>query len=125
MTKVVIKRVAENGKGTFGVLLIDNRPVCCTLELPWVDNKRNASCIPAGKYNATKHNGSKYKNVWAINPVPDRSGILIHAGNTIKDTEGCILVGMKYSENGVAESQVALSLLRSILPDAFDIEVQK
>jgi hypothetical protein len=32
--------------------------------------------------------------------VPDRDGILFHPGNTIDDTEGCIILGIAFGKLG-------------------------
>lgn len=68
-----------------------------TLERPWLNNAVNVSCIPAGIYEARwlERSGSgKYKRVWHVADVPGRSGILIHAGNLVRHTLGCILPGI-------------------------------
>lgn len=111
--------------GTFGVMTWRGRPLCVTCENPWFQNKRNISCIPAGSYECAPHNGEKYRGVWRLEHVPGRSAILIHAGNTINDTRGCILPGRSFKEinglPGVADSEMTLDMLRRRLPDKFDL----
>ncbi len=50
MKALTLKRVSVTEHGVFGVILINNIPLVLTLELPWRDNQRNISCIPAGSY---------------------------------------------------------------------------
>lgn len=65
-----------------------------TLERPWLDNERATSCIPPGTYQCkllwSNHFG---RNMPHLLDVPDRAEIMIHNGNTVKDTTGCIIVG--------------------------------
>jgi hypothetical protein len=124
-----LQRVAQSDKGTFGVLVWDNVPLCVTLEDPWNNNFPNVSCIPAKTYEVKPWNGNKYKNVWEVTKVPGRSAILIHQGNSIKDTEGCILVGESFSTLGgmpsITRSLVTLDRLRAILPKEFTLEIKE
>lgn len=125
---LTLKRIAHNKGGTFGVLLNGDTPMCATLENEWKDNARNVSCIPTGTYMCYKYHSEKYPDVWALKDVPNRSAILIHAGNTHNDTRGCILVGERYGrisgESAVLRSGNALSLLRSALPDEFELTIE-
>jgi hypothetical protein len=43
--------------------------------------------------------------------VPGFAGILIHAGNTEKDTAGCILVGQEHEDDHLLRSRRALDAL--------------
>lgn len=114
---VSLVRLKESEEGTFGVLYIrggNHRPVY-TLELPWRNNKRNISRIPAGEYRCVPHGwqgNTKFKRTWRLEAVPGRTAILIHAGNTIEDTDGCILVGLGSMEHMVLSSQNAMDFLR-------------
>lgn len=122
-----IKRFLTSPDGTFGVFVINNKPVCVTCENAWRDNKKALSCIPDGKYHVTRHSGTRYKNVWRLNGVPGRSAILIHWGNTEADTDGCILVGDSFGNfngiPGIKNSKATIDMLRKILPNEFDILV--
>lgn len=120
---VTLKRIFENGHGTFGILLNDNGPLCLTLERPWIDNKQDVSCVPLGKYECVKHNSTKFPNVFELKNVPGRREILIHAGNSIDDTHGCILVGLQFMPYGITLSKMALEDLRKKLPDNFTLTV--
>lgn len=64
-----------------------------TMELPWKENRRRVSCIPAGTYPAFLHKSPKFGDSLWVKNVPDRSEILIHKGNYNRDTLGCILPG--------------------------------
>ena len=51
MKLIAIKRISMIPTGTYGVLLFeDGTPFCLTLELPWMDNKHDISCVPKGEY---------------------------------------------------------------------------
>ena len=114
-----LKRVKMTDKATLGVFIGDLFPLCVTLEDPWLGNETNISCIPEGEYIVEAFNGNKFKNVWKLQDVKDRTDILIHAGNTVKDTHGCILVGSTFNGNTISNSQSALDFLRDVLPDEF------
>lgn len=126
--KVELTRVCSSDNGTFGVLSINNEPICVTCEDPWKDNSPNISCIPIGNYQCVKFSGTKYKDVWEVTNVPGRSAILIHNGNTIKDTQGCILVGLLFTKikgtPAVGNSLLALDKLRYLLPDKFTLVIK-
>jgi len=87
---------------TRGVLLIGIEPEIVTLEPPWRDNRQNISCIPAGDYVAkrtlarTTTGGLFIPETFEVSPVNHRGGILFHIGNSVKDTNGCILLGASF-----------------------------
>lgn len=103
---------------------------CNTLELEWNHNKRNISCIPEGEYKASKHISPTFGLCIKIHNVPDRSDILIHAGNFYTDTKGCILVGKGYADinkDGIVDilhSRNTMDKLLEMLPYDFDILIE-
>jgi hypothetical protein len=128
MAEYRLQRVCGSDKGTFGVLIKDEMtPLCVTCELPWKDNQKKISCIPAGTYKCEPYTSAKYPNVWQVTNVPNRDAILIHAGNTIKDIEGCILVGQSFGTlsglPAVLVSGQTLARLQDILPDKFNLTI--
>jgi len=69
-----------------------------TIERPWLDNKKNISCIPAGNYKTTflpKSASGKYRNVYHLQDVFKRLGILTHNGNLVHHSKGCIIIGKR------------------------------
>jgi len=98
MKHLRLVRVTEYNGATLGVLTIDESPEMMTLEDPWHLNERNISCIPEGRYTIVPHKSPKFGSTYLVENVTERSHILIHAGNTAKDTSGCILVGLQFGE---------------------------
>lgn len=120
MKTVRIKRTEHTDKVTRGTLTVENvqhEPIY-TLENPKRATKDD-SCIPAGEYTCIPHTGLHYKDVYEVTNVPGRSAILIHNGNTEKDTLGCILIGNKLgavnNEPAVLESKVCLERFRNLI----------
>ncbi len=105
--------------GTLKVEWTEHAPIL-TLENPkrTVDKDNR---IPEGTYNCKPYSGTKYKDVYIVENVPNRSAILIHWGNTEKDTEGCILIGNKKgnvnSDNipDILESKMCYLRFRSLV----------
>lgn len=95
-TGIDLIRVAYGEKGTFGVLLYDKYPFAVTVERPWVENKRNVSCIPEGTYVCKRILSPKFGDTFEVTGVPNRSAILFHKGNISEDTHGCIIVGEQF-----------------------------
>lgn len=81
----------------FGVLRAAGELICVTLELPYLDNKKNVSSIPVGTYEGRRVYDRKNIPETFELTVAGRSGILFHTGNTHADTQGCILCGMTFS----------------------------
>lgn len=100
-------------------------PICVTLELPWKDNQHGISCIPAGQYHCIPHNSPAHPNCWQLINVPNRDDILIHVGDFLEDTLGCILAGLQFDGTMLAirSSNAAMMLLRKTLPLEFDLEI--
>jgi hypothetical protein len=110
--------------------LIANGQVFYTLERPWLNNKPDVSCIPTGFYKCryqAKSNNGKLSNVYAIKDVPDREGVLIHIGNFVHESKGCILLGLgREPENQkVINSGIAMAKFIEIMGDAFELLIEE
>lgn len=90
-------RVGQSNRGTFGVLRYGDIPFVLTLERPWVNNEKDISCIPAGVYKCRKIRSPRFGDTYEICDVPNRTHVLLHKGNFIEDTHGCVLVGEEFS----------------------------
>ena len=50
--------------------------------------------------------------------VPGFSGVRIHPGNTVADTEGCLLLGLGKTSNSVTQSVAAFNIVFPQIRDA-------
>ena len=128
MRTLTLYRFRSSDEGTLGAILDEAwEPIVLTIELPWVDNKRNLSCIPPGEYNVDylpRSGSGKYNKTYWIRGVPSRSQVLIHSGNwagSIKKgyrthSNGCPLVGTRFGRLGgqmaVLASKIGMNKLR-------------
>lgn len=130
MRKVELKRAWSDAKVTLGILRVlgsDHAPIY-TLENPLRITNED-SRIPASTYHCIPHNSAKYPNTYEVLGVPNRVGILLHWGNTEKDTTGCILLGLEsgnlQGEPAVLQSHAAFELFRNLIgQEGFYLEVR-
>lgn len=131
-----ITRLDFGIKQTLGVLKVKDACEevvfeCKTLELPWLANQSNISCIPAGDYKVTRYQSPSKGEVFLLHDVPNRSYIEIHAGNFYTDIEGCILVGDIFRDidqdglKDVLNSRKTLDRLLTLMPDTFQVTIEK
>jgi len=100
--RAYLNRVSEKEGQTLGYFTLydglEKLFDCVTLELPWLANTTNVSCIPKGVYKVMPRYSPKYKNHFILEDVRDRKYILIHSGNFNTDTRGCILLGNRFAQ---------------------------
>ncbi len=139
--ELVLKRIAKRKTYTIGRLYIQRQVMdeylagtaddyfCDTLEPTWRDYEHGAykvkgrSAIPEGRYAVVISYSPKLKQWLPIlsgGPVFNKKwqGIRIHAGNTAKDTEGCILVGKNREVGKVLDSRIWLYRLKQKIVEA-------
>lgn len=80
--------------GVLGYLEMPSGPLLRTLERPWVGNRPNISCIPPGVYICQRVQSPRFGETFEVTDVTGRTHILFHAGNFIKHSKGCVLVGL-------------------------------
>ena len=112
---LLIIRDTFSENSILGKLFVNGERMCDTLELPYKDNQKSISCIPAGEYSVrlrpARQSATRDYLHLLVQDVKDRSYILFHKGNTAKDTRGCILVGQSRQQDFVGNSSLAMSLL--------------
>lgn len=88
-------------------------PLCFTIELPWLQNEPQWSCIPEGQYQLVKRYSQKFHWHLHLIDVPGREWILIHpANNALLELKGCIAPVTQLTAPGVgSQSRQALALL--------------
>ena len=109
---------------TEGQLSVDGVFECFTLE----DVVRGGgekipgdTAIPSGRYQViVNHSNHFNRDLPLLLHVPNFEGVRIHAGNTAKDTEGCLLVGRKRVPGAIQESKLAFEPLFAKIQDALE-----
>lgn len=129
--KLELTRIALRDTYTIGKLYVDGVYFCDTLE----DKVRDINKNGIFDNGETKVHGKtaipygKYEVVWAYSPrfkrytprllnVKSFAGVLIHAGNSHEDTDGCILLGQNKVTGKVINSKELVNKLYSIIKNA-------
>lgn len=127
MIKLLVKREFFAETYTIGKLYVDGVYFCDTLENPVRPEGvkiPNETAIPYGTYEVVVNFSPKFKRVLPrLLNVPMFDGILIHRGNSVKDTSGCILVGENKVKGMVLNSTPYEEKLVELLKDKKDIEI--
>jgi hypothetical protein len=98
--KATLERFYSGEDCTLGKISLDGTTLF-TIERPWLDNKNNVSCIPAGTYRVIWSRSPRLKKfTYEVLNVPGRGGIRIHAGNRAADSLGCPLLGLRVGAIG-------------------------
>ena len=124
-----LKRIARRDTYTIGRLYVDGEYFCDTCEdvdrglrqdmaqsVIRAIKRKGVTAIPTGRYRVTMDVQSPKFRTKAMYQfcngylprlinVPGIDGVLIHVGNTAKDTEGCLLVGRNTRVGKVLESR--------------------
>ena len=115
LINLLLIRDTFSKNSTIGELFLNGERMSDTLENPWVNNKKNVSCIPRGEYKVRlrlpRESATRDYLHLLVEGVENRSHILIHIGNFPKDTSGCILVGLGSQQDAVNNSVLAMDLL--------------
>jgi hypothetical protein len=136
--KLYLKRIARKPGYTIGKLYIDDLYFCDTIEdtdrglrqdMPLSEIKRikvqDKTAIPTGEYKMIVNiSPSKKRLLPRLLDVPGFDGILIHRGNTEKDSSGCIIVGENKVVGKVINSTHYELKLVEVLKKAKDITIE-
>lgn len=104
-------------EGTQGILEWKDTIICYTIELPWLGNQKQISCIPEGEYVLQKRFSTKFRWHLHLENVPGRDLILIHPANDAKkELLGCIATVNKHTGIGKGiYSRKALGKLKVLI----------
>lgn len=140
--KLELKRRFFAEEYTIGTLSIDGVQFCDTLEDKNRDHNKDGdlndpgegkvyakTAIPFGTYKVIVNRSPKFKReLPRLLDVPNFEGILIHRGNTAKDSAGCILVGENKVKGQVINStqyeNELVKRLKSAIKKGEEVEIE-
>jgi len=138
MTILKLIRIARRENYTIGKLYVNGKYFCDTLEdrdrglrqgMPLWDIQKlkvmHETAIPIGTYKLIVNVSPKFGRLLPrLEGVPGFEGILIHRGNTAKDSSGCILVGENKAVGAVINSTKYELELVELLKGKKDIMIE-
>lgn len=114
--RISVKRYSDNGESTLGLLYVNNKFFCYTIEDTYRDVKvKHQTRIPEGEYKMTLRDvggmTGRYKEkfpaihkgmLWIRN-VPNFEYVYFHMGNDKDDSSGCILTADTVNNNTITD----------------------
>ena len=135
--KLLIERLWPKKDYIIGRLYVNDVFFCNTLENPdrglhsYMTESQikalkiaNHTAIADGQYKVVLRQSPRFKRILPlILNVKGFSGVLFHAGNTVNDTAGCILVGKNDKKGWLSESKITERNLVNLLKQYDNIEL--
>ena len=134
--KLTLKRIYFGDNFTVGQLYESTKfgesPICYVLEdkVREVDGQPveswkipHETAIPRGTYPISITYSNRFEtNLPLLANVDGYTGVRIHSGNSDKDTDGCLLVGMSWDgkSDWIGASKAALSVVLPLIQNATD-----
>ena len=125
MGMLTLIRDVKGDEAILGKLYFNGGLVCCTLE-------NAAKAIPTGVYLVQNSMSPKFKRELPLvfnAGLSSSRGIRFHRGNTAKDSQGCILVGMgrnyarPTAESSLTESSQAETMVTMLCRNVTELVV--
>lgn len=127
--EIIVKRVARRDTYTIGKMYLNGEYFCDVLEdrdrgltqsTPLSTIKKikipNETAIPTGLYKVIVNMSPKFRRFLPrLLNVPGFEGVLIHRGNSDKDSSGCLLIGENKVKGKVINSTIYENKLVDIL----------
>ena len=135
--KLLVERLWPKKDYIIGRLYVNGVFFCNTLENPdrglrsYMTESQikalkiaNHTAIADGQYKVVLRQSPRFKRILPlILNVKGFSGVLFHAGNTVNDTAGCILVGKNDKKGWLSESKITEQNLVNLLKQYDNIEL--
>lgn len=120
MSQLTLIRDIKGDKAILGKLYFNGGLVCYTLE-------NAAKAIPTGGYLVQNSKSPKFKRelplLWNAG-VPASRGIRMHVGNdAVKDSSGCVLVGMGRNGDRLTESTPAETMVTMLCRNVAEVVI--
>jgi hypothetical protein len=138
--KLLLKRIHFGDTFTVGQLYeiteLGENPICYILEDKYrevdgqdvkVWKEQDKTAIPKGIYDVSITFSKRFQTRLPIlADVPWFTGVRIHSGNSSKNTEGCLLVGMTWDgkSDWIGSSKVAMGVLMPMLEKVKDCTIE-
>ncbi len=122
--EITLKRIYFRDTYTIGAIQVDGKYLMDSLEpraIDWHKEKKVAgvTAIPEGRYRIGLAYSKTFKRMMPyLKNVPEFTGVMIHTGNTAKNTRGCILVGKNTTVGALSESRIHFNRLYPQIEDA-------
>lgn len=104
---LTLLRYESSSLGTFGVLLHGSKWLCHTLE-PHDRSGRTNCAVSSGLYPLIMEYSPHFGVMLPTIVAPGREGLRFHAGNFVRETRGCVLVGKQRTTSSLLSSKAAL-----------------
>ena len=138
--KLLLKRIHFGETFTVGQLYevtdYGQSPICYVLEDKYrevegqdvkVWKEQDKTAIPKGVYDVRITFSNRFQSkLPLLIDVPGFTGIRIHSGNSSKNTEGCLLVGMTWDgkSDWIGSSKIAMSVLMPLIERAENCSIE-
>ncbi len=100
--------------GTNGMLFHKQHFICFCVELPWLCNEQNTSCIPDGVYELERCYSLEFGHHIRVKKVPERCGILFRSSIAAGDcSSGAIIPFIRLE--GVGKGSGSKEALHKVL----------
>lgn len=120
MGQLTLIRDVKGDKAILGKLYLNGALVCYTLE-------NSSKAIPCGVYLVQNSKSPKFKRELPLlfnEKVPAKRGIRIHVGNdAVKDSSGCVLVGMGRNGDRLTESSPAETMVTMLCRNVAEVVI--
>ena len=124
--EITVKRTYFRDTYTIGAIQVNGKYQMDTLEpraIDWQKEQKVAgkTAIPEGRYRLCIDYSKTFKRKMPyLLSVPNFVGVMIHTGNTAKNTRGCILVGKNTATGTLTESRIHFNRLYAQIEEAID-----